>query len=346
MQPYALRPATRPIVYALLLLALELSTAYATDSQWKQRTTEHGHPDLQGTWDFGTKTPFQRPAALGDKRAYSQQEARDFENKAREEHLRMDAPVDLSKNAPVAGGHVGEEADEGSMERRYDLTRVNGEYRTSIIIDPGNGRIPKRAEFVDHYARLAAMNIRQTDGPETLDAPTRCIQPLPVPSIFPMVWSALLQIVQTKDYVVLHTEMFHDARIVRLNGTHPNRGARVWMGDSIGHFEGNTLIVHTINFRPEQSWAAIMPMSEEFELTERFIRVNDDEIVYNFTVVDLKAYTRPFTGERMLKRAAPSDRILEFACHEGNYSMTGILAGARKEEETAARKVQPASTKH
>jgi hypothetical protein len=147
-----------------------------------------------------------------------------------------------------------------------------------------------------------------------------------------MVWSALLQIVQTNDYVVLHTEMNHDARIVRLNGTHRNHGAQLWMGDSIGHYEGNTLVVHTIDFRPEQSWSAIMPMSEDFELTERFTRVSEDEIVYGFTVVDPQAYTQPFTGERTLKRAPTRDRILEFACHEGNYSMAGILAGARQEE--------------
>lgn len=306
-------------VWLPLLLLLILQTARA-------------EPDLQGIWDFGTKTPFQRPVALGEKRAYTEQEVRELENKAREENRGMDAPVDLSKNAPVSGAPVGEEADAASMDRRHDFTQVNGEYRTSIIIDPPTGQIPKRQEFADYFAQLKAMGIRPTDGPEALDTPTRCIQPLPVPSIFPMVWSALLQIVQTKDNVVLHTEMFHDARIVRLNGTHPQRGAKIWMGDSIGHYEGNTLIVHTINFRPEQSYAAIMPMSEDFELTERFTRGGDDEIVYAFTVVDPKAYTRAFTGERTLKRAAPSDRVLEFACHEGNYAMAGILAGARKQD--------------
>jgi hypothetical protein len=244
----------------------------------------------------------------------------------------------------VAGGKVGEEADVPSMDRRHDLTRVNGEYRTSIIIDPPTGQLPKRKEFVDHYARMAARGVGKADGPESLDLPTRCMHPLPVPSIFPMPWSALLQIVQTKDHVVLHTEMIHDARIVRLNGTHAKHGAKTWLGDSIGRFEGDTLVVHTINFRPEQSYAAITPMSEEFELTERFTRVGENEIVYSFTAVDAKAYTRPFTGERTLKRAGPRDRMLEFACHEGNYSMTGILAGARKEEERAAQSAEPVAT--
>ncbi len=325
----------RRCTHSLLIVLLALQPAHAAD---------RAPPDLQGIWDFGTKTPFQRAAELGERRAYTEEEAMDLENKAREENLRMDAPVDLSKDAPVAGRPVGEEADVVSMDRRHDLTRVNGEYRTSIIIDPSTGQIPTRKEFTDYFARLAATGIRPTDGPEALDTPTRCIQPLPVPSIFPMVWSALLQIVQTKNHVVLHTEMFHDARIVRLNGTHPQHGARVWMGDSIGHFEGNTLVVHTTGFRPEQSYAAIMPMSEDFELTERFTRVSEAEIVYSFTVVDPKAYTRPFTGERPLKRAPPGDRILEFACHEGNYSRPGILAGARKEEEDAAGKVQPVPT--
>ncbi len=146
-----------------------------------------------------------------------------------------------------------------------------------------------------------------------------------------------MQIVQTEHHVVLHTEMFHDARIVPLNARHSKRDWPTWMGESIGWFEDDTLVVHTINFRPEQSYAAILPMSQHFELTERFTRTGPDEILYSFAVLDPIAYTRPFTGERTLKRAAPRDRILEFACHEGNYAMTGILAGARKLEQDARR---------
>lgn len=236
---------------------------------------------------------------------------------------------------------MGNEADDMSMDRRSELTRVNGEYRTSIIVDPPDGRLPRRKQFADHFAQLTARNIQTTDGPETLETPTRCFSPLPVPSIFPMPWSALLQIVQNENHVVLYTEMVHDARIVRIGGTHA-RTWNTWMGDSVGHFEGQTLVVHTINFRPEQSWAAIMPMSRDFELTERFTRVSEDEILYGFTVVDPQAYTRAFSGERTLKRAAPGTRMFEFACHEGNYSMTGILAGARKQEQDAAAEASTA----
>jgi hypothetical protein len=321
----------------ITVLLLTFSAAQSAENSWAPPTTEDGHPDLQGTWDFGTATPWERPAALGAKRAYTDTEAAELETKAQHENSRKDAPVDLSRDAPAAGETIGGEADEMAMERRHEFTRVNGEPRTSIIIDPPDGRIPRRKDFVDHYADLAARNIQATDGPETLEAPTRCLQPLPVPSIFPMPWSALMQIVQTRDHVVLHTEMFHDARIVPLNARHSNRAWKTWMGESIGWFEGDTLVVHTINFRPEQSYAALLPMSPDFELTERFTRTGPDDILYSFTIVDPNAYTRPFTGERTLTRAAPRERILEFACHEGNYAMTGILAGARKLEQDAAR---------
>lgn len=327
-----------------LLLLLVIAPAHAVERDWKPPRTEHGQPDLQGFWDFGTKTPFERPTALGEKRAYTKDEALEFERKAREANQKMDAPIDLSKGAPVAGGQVGQEADADSMERRHDLTRVGGEYRTSIIIDPPNGRLPKRKEFVDFFGAITARNMKPTDGPDTLDGPTRCLATFPVPTIFPVPWNALLQIVQTKEHVVLHTEMIHDARMVRLNGTHPAHKMKLWYGDSIGHFDGNTLIVHTRDFRAEQSYAFIMTMSEELELIERFTRVGKDEVVYSFTVTDAAAYTRPFTGERTLQRARPSDRMLEFACHEGNYAMAGILAGTRKQEQDAAAKAEPVST--
>ena len=325
------------LIGAMSIALFACHASSAAQSTWHSPRTEHGQPDLQGLWDFGTKTPFQRPAALGERRAHTEQEVIELVRKARDANAALDAPVDLTKNAPSVGGKIGQESDNDAMERRHDFTRVKGEYRTSVIIDPPNGQVPKHADFKDYLAQQKARGIATADGPESLDASTRCSMPLPVPSIFPMPWSALLQIVQSRDHVVLHTEMIHDARIVRLNGRHRGGGARVWLGDSVGRFEGETLVVHTINFRPEQSYAAILPMSDELELTERFTRTARDEITYGFTIVDAKAYTRPFSGERTFTRAAPGDRILEFACHEGNYAMTGILAGARKLEQDASK---------
>ena len=321
-----------PTCITSLLLSLLAASAVANDRSWKPRQTEYGHPDLQGLWDFGTKTPFQRSAALAEQRAFTEQQAAEFEAKARADNSKLDAPIDLSRGAAAVGDKIGQESDNDAMERRHDLTRVAGEYRTSIVIDPLDGRVPRRKEFLDHFAQLAARKILTTDGPEVMETPTRCLATLPVPTIYPMPWSALLQIVQTKDHVVLFTEMIHDARIVPFRDTHASRGKREWLGHSIARFEGATLVVHTIDFRVEQSYAAIMPMSEDFELIERYTRTGPDEILYSFTVTDPQAYTRPFTGERTLKRARSGDRILEFACHEGNYSMPGILAGARKIE--------------
>ena len=325
-----------PLGFAVLL-GLCGAAAHAS-AKWKPPLTEHKQPDLQGLWDIGTQTPFQRPTNLGEKRAYTEEEALEFERKARAANAKLDAPIDLSKGAPQVGGSIGQEADMGSVERRHDLTRVNGEYRTSIIVDPPNGRIPVKKGFKDFYAQAAGKGIAPNDGPDTLDASTRCLTPLPVPSIFPMPWSAYLQIVQTKDQVVLISEAPQHARNVRLQGTHLKRDLRFWAGDSIGHWEGNTLVVHTTNFRPEQSFAFVLGLSEDFELTERFTRTGPDEVLYAFTIVDPNAFAAPFSGERTIKRADPRDRMLETACHEGNYAMTGILAGARKLERDAAEK--------
>jgi hypothetical protein len=329
----------RGIGYApLLVLALCMDASQARDPNWKVPKTEHGQPDLQGVWNHGTITPFERPQAFGEKRMFTAEEAKEFEGRAQEGNRRLDAPVDLTRDEPAVGGAIGQEADSASVERRYDLTRVDGEFRTSIIIDPPNGRLPKRREFVDFYGERTARGIRANDGPDTMDPATRCLAPLPVGSMLPTPWSAYLQIVQTKDQVVILTELPQDVRTVRLNGEHVDQRIRKWMGDSIGHWEGATLVVHTVNFRPEQSYY-VMPFSEGFELTERFTRVSNDEIVYRFTAVDPKAFTAPFTGERTIKRAASREQIIEYACHEGNYSMEGILAGTRKQERDAAEKM-------
>jgi hypothetical protein len=319
----------------LLVLALCMDNANARDTNWQAPKTEHGQPDLQGVWNFGTITPFERPAAWGTKRTFTDEEAQEFEERAREGNRRLDAPVDLSQDTPKVGDAIGQEADSASVERRHDLTRVDGEYRTSILIDPPDGRLPKRRGFVDFYGERTARGIRANDGPDTMDPATRCLAPLPVASLVPVPWSAYLEFVQTKDHVVINTEAPHEARVVRLNSEHVDPRIRKWMGDSIGHWEGATLVVHTANFRPEQSYY-VMPFSEGLELTEKFTRVSKDEIVYRFTAVDPKAFTAPFTGERTIKRAGPGERIIEYACHEGNYAMEGILAGTRKQERDVA----------
>jgi hypothetical protein len=333
---------------AAILFALALSIVSAplalAERKWRVPRTEHGQPNLQGYWDIGTTTPFQRPTNLGEKRSYTPEEALAVQQKTRDNNAKLDAPVDLTQGAAKAGDMVGQEADLISFERRDDLTIVNGEIRTSLVIDPPNGKLPVRQGFVDYHGQRQARGIGANDGPDTMDAVTRCLSMPGVPSFYPMPWSANLQIVQTKDHVMLLVEGLPDPRIVRLNGKHLDNGLRFWLGDSIGHWEGDSLVVHTINFRPEQSYAFIMRMSEDFEIVERFTPVSKDEMIYRYTVTDAKAYTAPFTVERNIKRLKPDVRLFEVACHEGNYSMSGILAGTRKQEQDAAAK-QSSETK-
>ena len=141
-----------------------------------------------------------------------------------------------------------------------------------------------------------------------------------------------MQIVQTPDHVMIVTEMIHDARIIRLWESRPDNGVRQWMGVSSGRWEGDTLVITTTNFRPEQSAAMFVPLSEDFALEERYTLVADDQILYGFTLTDAQAYTQPVSGERILNRNAPEELVYEYACHEGNYSLPGILAGARRQE--------------
>ena len=325
--------------YSTFALCVSVAlSAHAEKPKWKVSKTEYGQPNLQGLWDFGTTTPFQRPKDLGEKRTYTAAEALVVQQKSRENNLQMDAPVDLTRGGPKVGDSISQEADMISIERRDDLTQINQEYRTSLIVDPPDGRIALRPGFVDFHGERAARGLGAYDGPDTMDAPSRCLAGPGTPTMYPYPWNANLQIVQNKDHVMLSVEAYPDARIVRLNSQHQGSSIRTWLGDSVGRWEGNTLVVHTANFRPEQSYAFMMRMSDEFELTERFTLVSQDEIFYSFTVVDPKAYTVPFTAERVLKRLKPDVRTYEVACHEGNYSLGWMLSGTRKQEQDATNK--------
>lgn len=309
-----------------------LSNLSLAQPDWTLPRTEYGHPDLQGVWYFGTNTPFTRPTELGEQKTYSEEEAKAVEAELLQTNLEQDQPLAADRPAPELGAYIGFEADFNFAIKRHSLTRVNGEYRTSLVIDPPNGQIPVKEGFEDFHDKRKALGIETYDGPEAQDAGERCLTGgLAVPSMYPMPWNANLQIVQNENYVMIMTEMNHDARVIKLSGNRGNTDFAYWMGDSIGFWEDDTLVIHTINFRPEQS-NFLLSMSEEFELTERLTPVSDDEIIYSFTVVDPLAYSQPFTVERTITRRAADTHIYEVACHEGNYSMTGVLAGARREE--------------
>jgi len=302
---------------------------------WIMPRTEYGHPDFQGTWLFGSRTPMQRPVNLGTKQTYTEEEVVEMVRHMQMRNAQLEAPVAADRGAPEAGARIGQEADDNFLAhfRAAELIKVNGEYRTSVITDPPHGRLPVRKGFKDFTAQRRAAGLGDTDGPEGQPLSGRCLMfGAAVPSLTPLMMNPHMQIVQNEDYVMIMTEMVHDARIIKLSGEHSASALPSWMGESVGDWEGDTLVVHTKNFRPEQSAAMLLVHSEDLAVIERYTLVGDDAIHYAFTATDPQAYTQPVRGERMITRNAPSDQIYEFACHEGNYSLANILAGARRAE--------------
>ena len=330
-----------PLAASSSTIAEEVNASDKEDSveetSWIMPRTAYGAPDFQGTWSFGSRTPLQRPRNLGSQTTFSEEEIREQERLIR---LRLDeqaAPLSPERIAPEAGAEIRQEADDAFLAHYLDpvITPILGEYRTSVITEPADGRMPvTRAGFRDFYAIRQERGMRSTDGPEGQPLSGRClIFGAAIPSMTPMMMNPNLQIVQNEDYVVVVTEMIHDARIIRLRKTHHNDGINRWMGDSIGHWDHETLVVHSKHFRPEQSSSRMgFRVSEQFEVIENYTLTSNETIHYSFTVNDSEAYGVPIRGERTLTRSPPNERIYDFECHEGNYSLAAILRGARVTE--------------
>lgn len=322
------------LLAAALGLYLYMPIAEA-DSAFQPTLTEYGHPDLQGVWYFGSTTPFTRPAELGEQATFSEEEIRKIEEEALEANLSQDAPLDPNRPPPEAGVYIGFEADFNFAEKRHERRAVQGEYRTSLVIQPADGQLPVRDDFKDYSAKRSAMGIETYSSAQATDTGERClVGGLPIPSLYPLPWNANLQIVQNNDYVMIVTEMIHEARIVKLSGQHLGDHMNYWNGDPIGYWEGSTLVIHSKNFRPEHS-GFLMRMSDKLQVTERLTPVSDDEILYRVELTDPQAYTAPIVVERTIQRRAPDEPLYEFACHEGNYAMKFMLMGARRAEVDA-----------
>lgn len=329
----SLRKRTLPSLMLVAAFAAYLGTAAAEpESTYTSPRTWHDQPDLQGVWYFGSTTPFTRPAELGEQSVYTLEEVRSIEAKTLASNQAQDAPLNPDRPPPERGAFVGFEADFNFALKRHEIKPVLGEYRTSLVVQPVNGQLPTREGFKDFHARRREAGINAYDGPEAQDAGERCLTGgMPVPSLYPTPWNANLQIVQNQDYVMIQTEMIHDARIIKLSGDHLGDHMTYWYGDAIGYFENDTLVVHSKNFRAEHS-NFLMRSSEQLEITERFSRIAEDEILYHVTVDDPLAYTEPFVVERTITRRPANEPIYEFACHEGNHSMKWVLTGARRAE--------------
>jgi len=322
------------IVYVLSSWILTATNLNAAETGWMPPRTASGAPDLQGLWTYIYATPYQRPLELGDKRAYTEEEALAVEADSRESERVRTQPIDPDRGPPPLGDLQANAPDSSFRpESPTNVARVNGEYRTSLIIEPSDGRLPYLEEGMDIFEQWLAMGFGEFDGPEIRPASERCfVHGAPLPIMHPLV-GINSQIVQTDEYVVILTEAAHQARIIRLDKEHQENSWNRWMGDSIGRWEGDTLVVHTRNFRPEQSsemyW---LKSSDALQITERFTIVSEDELAYSYVAIDPNIYSQSFTVEMPLHRMVEGERIYEYACHEGNYSLPGILAGARRQE--------------
>jgi hypothetical protein len=306
----------------------------AAETGWMPPRTASGAPDLQGLWTYIYATPYQRPPELGDKRAYTEEEALAVEAGSREGERVRTQPIDPDRGPPPIGDLQANAPDAAFRpENSTKVAQFNGEYRTSLIVEPSDGRLPYLEEAMDFFQQWRAMGYGEFDGPEIRPASERCfVHGAPLPLMHPLV-GINAQIIQTDEYVVIVNEAAYQARIIRLDKEHRDKPWNEWMGDSIGYWEGDTLVVHTKNFRPEQSDKTyFLQSSDVLEVTEKFTVVSENELAYSYVATDPNIYSRSFTVEMPLQRMAEGEMIYEYACHEGNYSLPGILAGARRQE--------------
>jgi len=295
-----------------------------TKSYTAPRTVD-GQPDLQGFWTNVTLTPLQRPANLANKEFFTPAEAEAYEKQ-----------VVSQNNADRRDGNAAQDVSRAYNDFWWDRgTKVVKTLRTSLIIDPPDGRIPAMVPGANQ--RLAAQRQsragRATDGPEFRPLAERCLLWATAgPPMMPSFYNNNYQIVQNAGFVVILVEMIHDARIIPIdNRPHLPGSVRQWLGNAVGHWEGDTLVVETTNFTDKTSFQNSGP---EMKLIERFTRADDDTLMYEYTVNDPSTFVRPWTVQiPMSKTEGP---IWEYACHEGNYAMTNVLTGARAEEKAAA----------
>ena len=319
-----------------------------------------GHPDMQGTYDLGTLTPLERRA--GSPLVLTDEDAKKLEQQVAERSEKLNAPIDANRAAPPTGGDgsPGPYGNVGGYNNFWldpgsQYNSVDGAKRASLLIDPPDGRVPPltaQARTRNASPRLRTTSDQQIreddpgfegadayDDPEQRPLGERCLLgfsstsgPPILPTYF---YNNLHQIVQTPDTIVILTEMVHDARIVRMGGQHAPPAIRKWMGDSIGKWEGDTLVIDTTNFTDKTRFRG---SSESLHIVERLTRVDAKTLRYQFTVDDPSTWTKPWTAEYTWP--ATKDLMYEYACHEGNYAMGNIMRGARLKEADEAKKTK------
>jgi len=291
--------------------------------------TPDGHPDLQGIWTNATITPLERPEALANKPTLTDAEAVPLEKMAAKDLADVDGksehPLLAAAGSNGTGGYNVLFIDRGS-----EFARVDGVKRTSLIVDPPDGKVPALTAEA-RQRNMAAARSNNYDSVKNRPPAERCLVGFGStsgPPMLPVLYNNNYQIVQTPDRVMILVEMVHDARIVRIGGTHAASNVRQWLGDSIGHWEDDTLVVDTTNFTNKNLFHG---SGENLHVIERFTRTDASTILYRATIDDPTTFTRQWTLE--FPFVATAGPIYEYACHEGNYALTDILGGARKADK-------------
>ncbi|MBU1375156.1 MAG: hypothetical protein KKE02_20190 [Alphaproteobacteria bacterium] len=320
---------------ASVLILGVLSAASAQAQAYKPPRTALGAPDLQGLWDTDSMTILQRPKAFKALVA-TPDEAAAYEAKRLERYAKVIADVDPNAPAPPEDGVE----DDDRLDKPRGLARVRGEIRTSQIVSTPDGRLPY-TPAAKAAAEKALDNELVYDDPEGRPFDERCILGGGGGVAAPILNRDHIQIVQTRDHVVLAGEQNHEVRIVRMGDRrHLPASVRPWMGDPVGWWEGDTLVVETTNLNPSDHWrwnaGEWIMLTTSAKIVERFARTGPDEILYSYEVDDPGAYTQAWRAETAFHASAA--RVFEYACHEGNYALANILAGGRQADRDAAKK--------
>jgi len=300
--------------------------------------TPWGDPDLQGVWNDATSTPLQRPDAVAGKDILTDAEAAEFQEQLADNLSR-------DKREPGTEADVGRAYNEHWMDARR--LKVTADHRTSLIVDPLDGRIPplvplspeREQARAARAAALARFNAGLPDSFRDATLPVQCIIRTDSPPYLPIVYNNDFHIFQSPGFVVIAPEMIHSTRIIPLDGSpHLGKNLHQWLGDARGHWEGATLVVETTNFRHDAGVVFQDANPETYRITERFTRVDATTLNYEFTIEDPETWTRPWTALIPWTKIDPGEQMYEYACHEDNYDMVHFLEGAREREKAAGVK--------
>jgi hypothetical protein len=307
---------------AMLLAAL--ASVQSVAGRGGQRPPD-ARPDLSGTWSFSTLTPLERPAEFVGKDSLTEAEAAAFTKRTMERNNRDNRDTS-SRDADLGGAY-----NEFWWDRGTTVAMVRGKYRTSLIVDPPDGRVPALTPQAQERAaaRAAERRAHPADGPEDRSLGERCLMFNAGPPMLPGPYNNFMRIVQTRDHVVIYNEMIHDARVIPLDGRpHAPAQVRLWLGDSRGRWDGSTLVVDTTNYTDKTN---VRGSSPDLHLVERFTRTDANTLLYEFTVDDPSSFVKPWSAALPMRQTA--EQVFEYACHEGNHALQGILRGARFEEK-------------